>query len=255
MKNIAIFIPTRNVGNALTLTLDRISDNIKNQVGEIFVLDNDSKDNTYLIGVEYKEKNQIPNLNIHKNEKNLGIGGSQKKAFDYVINKKFEIIVLLHGDAQYAPEFIKDILKPLEEGDADFVFGSRMAEDPLKGGMPFWRYFGNKILTKIENKVLGLNLTEFHSGFRAFNIEALKDISFKELSNDYHFDHEMIMLFALSNKKIVEVAIPTRYADESTSPSIYQTIKYSTDVIFDLVKLILHKHNIIKQKKFQKIKF
>ena len=142
MKNVAIFIPTRNVGNALTLTLDRISDNIKNQVGEIFVLDNDSKDNTYLIGVEYKEKNQMPNLNIHKNGKNLGIGGSQKKAFDYVINKKFEIIVLLHGDAQYAPESIKDILKPLEEGDADFVFGSRMAGDPLKGGMPFWRYFG-----------------------------------------------------------------------------------------------------------------
>ncbi len=250
MKDVAIFIPTRNVGNALTMTLDRIPDEIKTQVGEIFVIDNDSKDNTYLIGGEYKEKNQMPNLNIHRNEKNLGVGGSEKKAFDYVINKKFKFIVLLHGDAQYAPESIRDILKPLQEGIADFVFGSRMAGDPLKGGMPFWRFFGNKVLTRIENFVLGLNLTEFHSGFRAFNIEAIKEIPFKQLSNDYHFDHEMIMLFALMKKKIVEVPIPTRYAKESTSPSIYQTVKYSKDVIFDLIRLVLHKRGIIKQKKY-----
>lgn len=250
MKDVAIFIPTRNVGNALTMTLDRIPDDVKTQVGEIFVIDNDSKDNTYLLGVEYKEKNQIPNLNIHRNEKNLGIGGSEKKAFDYVINKNFKFIVLLHGDAQYAPELIKDILKPLQKGEADFVFGSRMLGNPLKGGMPFWRFFGNKVLTRIGNFVLGLNLTEFHSGFRAFKVEALKDIPFKGLSNDYHFDHEMIMLFALTKKKIVEVNIPTRYANESISPSIYETIKYSMDVISDLIKLILHRRGIIKQENF-----
>ena len=250
MKNIAIFIPTRNVGNALAMTLDRISDEIKSQVGEIFVIDNDSNDNTYQIGIEYKEKNQMQNLNIQKNEKNLGIGGSEKKAFDYVINQNFKFIVVLHGDAQYAPESIEDMLMPLQKGDADLVFGSRMAGNPLKGGMPFWRFFGNKVLTKIENFVLGLNLTEFHSGFRAFNVEALKDIPFNGLSNDYHFDHEMIMLFVLMRKNLTEVSIPTRYANESTSPSIYQTIKYSKDVIFDLIKLILHKRGIIKHKKY-----
>ena len=144
MKDIAIFIPTKNVGNALTMTLDRIPDDIKTRVGEIFVIDNDSKDDTYLIGVEYKEKNQLPNLKIHKNESDLGVGGSEKKAFDYVINKNYKFIVLLHGDAQYAPESIKDILKPLQEDGADFVFGSRMLGDPLKGGMPYWRFFGNR---------------------------------------------------------------------------------------------------------------
>lgn len=250
MKNIAIFIPTRNVGNALAMTLDRISDDVKNQVGEIIVIDNSSSDNTYEIGMKYKEKNQMYNLNIHKNEKNLGIGGSEKKAFDYVINQNFKFVIVLHGDAQYAPESIEDILLPLQKGDADLVFGSRMAGNPLKGGMPFWRYFGNKILTKIENKILGLDLTEFHSGFRAFNVEALKDIPFSGLSNDYHFDHEIIMLFVLMRKKLSEISIPTRYANESTSPSIYQTIKYSKDVIFDLIKLILHKKGIIKHTKY-----
>ena len=250
MKDIAIFIPTNTVGNALTMTLDRIPDDIKTRVGEIFVIDNDSKDDTYLIGVEYKEKNQLPNLKIHKNESDLGVGGSEKKAFDYVINKNYKFIVLLHGDAQYAPESIKDILKPLQEDGADFVFGSRMLGDPLKGGMPYWRFFGNRVLTKLENFVLGLNLTEFHSGFRAFNVDALKKIPFKELSNDYHFDHEVMMLLAITKKKIVEIPIPTRYAEESTSPSISATIKYSKDVISDLIKLVLHKHGIIKQKKF-----
>ena len=145
MKNIAIFIPARNVGNALAMTLDRMSDDIKKQVGEIFVIDNNSNDNTYQIGMEYKEKNQIHNLNIQKNEKNLGIGGSEKKAFDYVINQNFKFIVVLHGDAQYAPESIEEMLMPLQKGDADLVFGSRMAGNPLKGGMPFWRYFGNTL--------------------------------------------------------------------------------------------------------------
>lgn len=250
MKDVAIFIPTRNVGNALTATLDRIPNDVKTQVGEIFVIDNDSKDRTYEIGVEYKTKNQIPNLNVYKNKKNLGIGGSEKKAFDYVINKNFKYMVLLHGDAQYAPESVKDILKPLQKGEADFVFGSRMLGNPLEGGMPFWRFFGNRVLTIIANFILSLSLTEFHSGFRAFNVEVLKKIPFKDLSNDYHFDHEIIILFALTKKKIVEIPIPTRYAEESTSPSVSQTIKYSGNVISDLIKIIFHKCRIVKQKKF-----
>ena len=250
MKDVAIFIPTRNVGNALAVTLDRIPNDVKTQVGEIFVIDNDSEDDTYRIGVEYKKKNQLPNLNVYKNDKNLGMGGSEKKAFEYVINKNLKFIISLHGDAQYAPESIKDILKPLQKGEADFVFGTRMLGNPLKGGMPFWRFFGNKVLTRIGNLILGLNLTELHSGFRAFNVETLKKIPFKALSNDYHFDHEMIILFALSKKKIVEIPIPTRYAEESTSPSVSQTIKYSSDVIYDLIKVVLHKCGITKQKKF-----
>ena len=106
MKDVAIFIPTRNVGNALAATLDRIPNDVKTQVGEIFVIDNDSEDDTYRIGVEYKKKNQLPNLNVYKNDKNLGMGGSEKKAFEYVINKNLKFIISLHGDAQYAPESI-----------------------------------------------------------------------------------------------------------------------------------------------------
>ena len=157
MKEIAIFIPERNVGTALITTIERIPEQIKNQVGEIFVIDNASSDNTYQIATDFKEKSKMNNLKIIKNEEDLGYGGSQKKAYDYAIKENFHIIVMLHGDAQYSPEYIQDIIRPLQEDEADFVFGSRITGNPLEGGMPRWRYFGNRLLTKIQNNVLNLN--------------------------------------------------------------------------------------------------
>ena len=166
MKEIAIFIPERNVGTALITTIERIPEKIKNEVGEIFVIDNASSDDTYEIAVDFKERSKMNNLKIIKNEKNLGYGGSQKKAYSYAVKEGFQIIVMLHGDAQYSPEYIQDIIRPLQNEEADFVFGSRITGNPLEGGMPKWRYFGNRILTKIQNYVLNLNLSEYHSGYR-----------------------------------------------------------------------------------------
>lgn len=250
MKDVAIFIPSRNVANTLTKVLDRIPDDIKNQVGEIFIIDNDSKDRTYLIGVEYKEKNQMHNLKVYKSEKNLGYGGSQKKAYQYVIDKGFKIIIMLHGDAQYPPENLKNLLIPLMNEEADLVFGSRISSDPLGGGMPLWRFIGNKLLTKIENRVLGINLSEYHSGFRGFKVSSLEKLPIKLLSNDYHFDTEIIIQFVQAKMKIIEVPIPTHYGHDSKGPTIIQTLKYSINILIDMLKLTSHKSGIWKQKKF-----
>src|SRR3989338_5177273 len=135
-KKIAIFIPTYNGGATVPLVLERIPKEIKKKVKEIFVIDNASPDNTYLTVIGYKSQKRMQNLTIMRNKVNKGYGGSQKMAFDYVIKKKYDIIIMLHGDAQYAPEMIPAVLKPVEEGKADMVFGSRMSGDPLKGGMP-----------------------------------------------------------------------------------------------------------------------
>ena len=250
MKDVAIFIPSRNVANTLTKVLDRIPDDIKNQVGEIFIIDNDSKDRTYLIGVEYKEKNQMHNLKVYKNEKNLGYGGSQKKAYQYAIDKGFKIIIMLHGDAQYPPENLKNLLIPLMNEEADLVFGSRMSSDPLGGGMPLWRFIGNKLLTKIENRVLGINLSEYHSGFRGFKVSSLEKLPIKLLSNDYHFDTEIIIQLVQAKMKIIEVPIPTHYGHDAKSLTIIQTLKYSINILIDMLKLTSHKSGIWKQKKF-----
>tara|TARA_B100000029_G_scaffold401786_1_gene401036 strand:+ start:32 stop:790 length:759 start_codon:yes stop_codon:yes gene_type:complete len=251
MKEIAIFIPERNVGNALINTIERIPIKIRSEVGQILVIDNASSDDTYQIALDYKEKSNMKNLKIIKNEKNLGYGGSQKKAYDYAIREDFNIIVMLHGDAQYSPEHIQDIIKPLQDNEADFVFGSRITGDPLKGGMPKWRFIGNRVLTALQNLVLNLDLSEYHSGYRAFKISALKQMPFQKLSNNYHFDNEIFILFAIAKMRIKEVTIPTFYGNKAHSPSIYQTFKYACDIIIDLTKFVFHKTGIKKIRKFE----
>ncbi len=250
MKKIAIFIPARNVSRTLPSVLDRIPEGLKKRVKEIFVMDNDSRDNTYMIGIEYKEKSNLQNLKIYRNERDLGYGGVQKKAYNYAINNGFDIVAMLHGDAQYAPELLPAILEPLEKGEADFVFGSRIKGNPMQGGMPAWRYAGNRLLTKVENAVLGLDLSEYHSGFRAFNVQMLKKLPFDRLSDDYHFDTEILIQFALAKTRIAEVPIPTHYGEESGSPTVMQTVAYSLNILRSMLMLLLHKRGIICQDKF-----
>ena len=250
-KKIAIFIPAYNVGQTLPLTLDRIPKEIKENVAEIFVIDNNSKDNSYLIAIGYKEKNKLPNLKVFKNKTNLGYGGSQKMAYKYAIKNKFDVVVMLHGDAQYAPEELPKLLKKMEKTDADLVFGSRMRGNPLKGGMPFWRYMGNRFLTFVENKVLDWNLSEFHSGYRIYKVDALKKIPFNKLPDDYWFDTDILIQFKVRNLKVDEAPIPTYYGEESGSPSVLDLAKYSSSILYAMFKFWLHKKGIKRIKKFE----
>lgn len=251
MKKIAIFIPTYNAANTLPIVLDRIPESIKRSAVEIFVIDNASADNTYFVGVGYKHEKNLMNLQLIKNDKNRGYGGSQKIAYKYAIEKRFDIIVMLHGDAQYAPEYIPNILVPLESGEADLVFGSRMTGDPLKGGMPLWRYIGNKVLTKIENAVLNLGLSEFHSGFRAFTIDSLKQVPFELCADDYHFDTDILIQFKIKNLRIREQPIPTHYGRESHSPSVFQTMNYSINILRSMLEYVFHIKGLRYEQKFK----
>lgn len=250
MKRVAIFIPTYNAASTLPVVLDRIPESIKRKAEEIFIVDNASVDNTYLVGVGYKHDRNLLKLQIIKNKKNRGYGGSQKIAYRYALEKKLDIIVMLHSDAQYAPEDIPDLIVPLESGEADMVFGSRMMGDPLKGGMPLWRYIGNKILTKIENYVLNLNLSEFHSGFRAFTIDSLKQVPFDFCADDYHFDTDILIQYKIKNLRIKEQPIPTHYGKESHSPSFFQTMRYSINILRAILEYILHIKGFRNVKKF-----
>jgi len=197
--------------------------------------------------VGYQSKTKLPNLRIHKHIKNKGYGGNQKFAYQYAIDHGFDIVVMLHGDAQYAPEKIPYLLEPFENGKADMVFGSRMRGKPLKGGMPFHKFLGNKALTAIENSVLGLNLSEYHSGFRLYSCKALKKIPFHLCSDDFHFDSDILIQFKIANLKIVERPIPTYYGDEKCHVNI---ISYGLNILRSLTEYILHKKGVIKVKKF-----
>jgi glycosyltransferase involved in cell wall biosynthesis len=216
-KRIGIFIVTFNAITTLNKVLRRITPDVWRNVEQVVVFDDASEDATYELAVGIQAMANLPKLRVLKNQKNLGYGGNQKAGYRYFIEQGFDIVVLLHGDGQYAPELLSHMYSPLVSGEADAVFGSRMMKDfggPLKGGMPFYKYAGNKLLTAIENRALGLNLTEFHSGYRAYDLHALSQIKFDNMTDDFHFDTEIIIKLHHQNFRILEVPIPTFYGDE-----------------------------------------
>lgn len=250
-EKVAIFIPTYNAAQTLPMVIDRIPAEIKTKVKDIFVIDNDSKDNTYLVGVGYKKKTGLSNLKIFKNEKNLGYGGSQKKAYQYAIDHEMDYVVMLHGDAQYAPEMIPALLSGIKKENADMIFGSRMNGDPLAGGMPLIKFFGNRCLTAIENAVLKLKLSEYHSGYRIYSCRALQQVPFPLCSDNYDFDTDILIQFKIKGLKIVELPIPTHYGEESHNPSVIDLTKYSINILKTLGRYLLHIKKLRIVDKFQ----
>ncbi|MCX6160501.1 MAG: bifunctional glycosyltransferase/class I SAM-dependent methyltransferase [Ignavibacteriae bacterium] len=216
-KKIGILVVAYNAVSTLNKVLDRIPQDVYAEIDEIAVFDDASKDNTYMLSLGYKQVKQLDKLNIFLNEKNLGYGGNQKKGFAYFSEKGFDAVVLLHGDGQYAPEVLSDMYSPLVNGTADVVLGSRMMTKyggALKGGMPFYKFIGNKILSYFQNHTLKMDLTEFHSGYRAYSIAGLKKLMLTNCTDDFHFDTQIIIKANHNNLKIIEVPIPTYYGDE-----------------------------------------
>ena len=229
-KRIGILIVTYNAVTTLTQVLKRITPNVWANVEEIAVFDDASQDATYELAMGIKSLRQLPKLAVLKHEKNLGYGGNQKAGYRYFMDKGFDIVVLLHGDGQYAPEILAHIYAPIVAGEADAVFGSRMMKTfggPLKGGMPLYKYAGNRILSVFENAALGLNLTEFHSGYRAYSLAALRKIDFSHMTDDFHFDTEIIIKLHHQRFHIAEVPIPTYYGNEICYVNGF---KYARDV-------------------------
>jgi len=216
-KKIGILIVAYNAATTLNKVLDRIPNNVYEEIDEIAVFDDASKDNTYMVSVGYKEIKQLDKLQIFINDKNLGYGGNQKKGFKYFSDKGFDAVVLLHGDGQYAPEILQDMYKPITDGDADVVLGSRMMTKyggALKGGMPFYKYLGNRILSVFQNRKLNMKLTEFHSGYRAYSLHGLSKMKLDNTTDDFHFDTQIIIKAHHNNLRIIEIPIPTYYGDE-----------------------------------------
>lgn len=242
-RKIGVLIVAYNAVNTLAKVLDRIPPHIRDRIAEVFVFDDCSKDDTYLLGVGYKAKTGWDKLKVFRNEKNLGYGGNQKKGYRYAIENGFDTVVLLHGDGQYAPEIMDRLLDPIDRGEAEAVFGSRMMEKgaALRGGMPFYKYTGNKILTVFENRMLGLDLTEFHSGYRAYDVHALAKIPFEENSDDFHFDTEIIVQLHHHKMRIVETPIPTYYGDEIC---YVNGMKYAGNVVKSVFEYRLHQAGI-----------
>jgi glycosyltransferase involved in cell wall biosynthesis len=216
-RRIGIFIVAYNALTTVNKVLDRIPANVWDNVEEVVVFDDASKDATYELALGYKASRGHTKLHVLRHAQNLGYGGNQKAGYRYFLDKGFDAVVLLHGDGQYAPEILAHLYHPIVTGQADAVFGSRMMKDyggPLKGGMPLYKFVGNRILTTLENRSLGMHLTEFHSGYRAYSLHALRQIDMEAMTDDFHYDTEIIIKLHHQGFRITEVPIPTYYGDE-----------------------------------------
>lgn len=250
LDKFAIYIPAYNAAATLPRVLERISPQMKAAAEEIMVIDNHSSDNTYVVAVDMKQTQGLYNMQVIRNERNEGYGGSQKIAYQRAIDRGFKGIAMLHGDAQYAPELLENLLKPIVDGKADMVFGSRFTGNPLAGGMPIHRYWGNRVLTGIQNLLLGTKLSEFHSGYRIYSVDALKKIPFHRFSSDYHFDTEIIIALVDRGLRIVEMPIPTHYGDEENYVNIW---KYGMDVLISTITYYFHRKGWRKSRGWSRI--
>lgn len=237
---IGILIVAYNAASTLAKVLDRVPKTFRPRITQIFVCDDASQDSTYLVGLGYKQVTDDLPLTVIRHPRNLGYGGNQKAGYRLAIEHDLDIIVLLHGDGQYAPECLEDIVSPLERGECDAVLGSRMLVKGAarKGGMPLYKYIGNRILTRFENRMLGTDLSEFHSGYRAYSVKALASIPFEANADGFNFDTEIIIQLVDAGKRIVEVPIPTYYGEEIC---YVDGVKYAKDVSLDVLRYRLAK--------------
>jgi glycosyltransferase involved in cell wall biosynthesis len=190
----------------------------KNELYDFHVLisDDGSQDNTYAVCDHYRQQSPYT-IMLQRTRHNIGYGGNQKLGYDFAIANGYDAVVLLHGDGQYDPGCIPVLLEPLLEANAMVVLGSRMLckKNALKGGMPFYKFFGNIALTRFQNRIAGSNLSEFHTGFRAYATDALRHIHYGYNSNGYIFDTEILLQCIAAGFSIIDIAIPTHYGDET----------------------------------------
>ena len=217
---------------------------------EIIVVDDASEDRTFEIGREYQIDHPNIRMTVLRNEHNQGYGGNQKVGYSYALAEGFDFVAMVHGDGQYAPEELPKLLAPLVHGDADAVFGSRMMDrfSALKGGMPLYKYVGNRILSTLQNKLLGTRLSEFHSGYRIYSVRALKEIRFQLNSNDFHFDTEIIIQLVNAGARIVELPVPTYYGDEICRVN---GMKYAKNVMLATLQNVAHRAGVLYQRRFE----
>ncbi|MDA2929804.1 bifunctional glycosyltransferase/class I SAM-dependent methyltransferase [Acidobacteria bacterium AH-259-O06] len=247
---IGILVVLYNGAAHIASVLKRIHPKMMKIIEEIYVVDDFSKDNGFEVARRLKSAEGFDKLRVYRNPRNYGYGGNQKIGYQYALDKGFDYVLLLHGDGQYAPEYIPNLLEPALFDGKEVVFGSRMlaAGAALHGGMPLYKYIGNRILSPIQNIILSMRLSEFHSGYRLYSMRVLKETPFFLNSDDFHFDTQIIVQCRALGVDICEVPIPTYYGQEICRVN---GIKYACNVLWSVLEYRLHQLHIVRRERYQ----
>ena len=222
-QKVVVILPAYNAA----LTLQKIMDDLPSDlIDEVILTDDASTDNT----VELARKLGIPHIVCHK--KNLGYGANQKTCYMKALELQADIIVMLHPDYQYTPKLIPSMAYIIAYDIYPVVLGSRiLGGGALKGGMPLYKYIGNRFLTFFQNLMTGAKLSEYHTGYRAFSADVLRNIDFMKNSDGFVFDNEMLSQIIYANYNIAEITCPTKYFKEASSISFRNGVRYSLGVL------------------------
>ena len=239
-KKVVVVMPAYNAFETLEKTYSEIPFPL---VDDVILVDDHGSDNTY----ELAKKLGINHVIRH--EYNKGYGGNQKTCYNKALELNADIVVMLHPDYQYTPKLIESMCYLIANDLYPVVLGSRiLGKGALKGGMPVYKYFANRMLTLFQNFLMNQKLSEYHTGFRAFSSEVLKDIKFNENSDDFIFDNQMLAQIMFKNHLIGEITCPTKYFEEASSINFQRSSVYGIGVLWTSIKYFLTKIGIINWK-------
>ena len=242
-KRVIVVLPAYNAERTLMATYEDIPKDI---VDDVILVDDGSRDNT----AEISKKLGIKTI-IHPSNK--GYGANQKTCYREALKKNPDMIIMLHPDYQYSPKLIPAMASMISSGLYDVVLASRiLGRGALRGGMPFYKYISNRVLTMIENYMLGYKLTEYHTGYRAYSSEVLENIPFMKNSDDFVFDNEILAQIIYFKYRIAEISCPTKYFPEASSINFSRSVKYGFGVLATGLKFLIHKMKIKKVSIFVK---
>jgi glycosyltransferase involved in cell wall biosynthesis len=238
-------MPAYNAGRTLRMTYEALP---RDAVSLVILVDDGSTDSTLEIAREL-------GLQIFVHNRNYGYGANQKTCYTEALRAGAEIVVMVHPDYQYDPTLLPQIVDPLVKAEADLVLGSRLKSgSAIQQGMPWWKYVSNRVLTVAENLVFGLDLSEYHTGYRAFRREVLETVNFAMNSDGFVFDQEIIAQAVAAQFRIAEIPVPVRYFPGASSASFFASCVYGFKILWLLFRFSLYRTGLYRSRAFQSLR-
>ncbi len=231
-NRIVVVMPAYNAARTLEQTYRELP---MASLADVILVDDGSRDNTVDLAKRL-------GLRVFAHARNYGYGANQKTCYREALRTGAEIIVMVHPDYQYDPTLVPEIVAPIVRGEADVVFGSRMrGSSAIRCGMPWWKYVSNRALTWLENRVFGLQLSEFHTGYRAYSRRALESVNFASNADGFIFDQQIVAQFVEAEMRIDEIPVPARYFPEASSASFSASVRYGLGIVWLLTRYSAHR--------------
>jgi len=241
---VVVVMPAYNAARTLHMTYEALP---REAVDLVILVDDGSSDETARIAREL-------GLELFVHDRNYGYGANQKTCYREALKAGADIVVMVHPDYQYDPSLLPEIVAPIREGRADVVLGSRlMGAHPVRQGMPWWKYVSNRFLTWLENRVFGLRLSEYHTGYRAFRRQVLESANLQMNSDKFIFDQEIMAQIVELKMRIAEVPVPVRYFPQASSASLVQSTVYGCSILWLLARYVLHRRGLVRQRQFDSL--